>query len=707
MASIEAYPIGSNGGTLVTIIAPPLPAGGPSPRLRVFVIDVSGSMSSPAIVQVAGGAREETGRTILDVVCDAAIAAIATLGPNDGAAIVSFSNAAVERMPVSIMTPEGKESARLVLRGLRPGGSTHLWDGIEKGMNVVREALEANKPMARCAMVDVLTDGLPNVEPPNMAGFVPSLRDYFEMHHFLPMVNFLGFGNNIQEDVLDELARESGGHFSFIPSPDMVATNFVNSAAAFGAAFATTPTLYYGVGQGSPGTQVPGLSLGLIPYGARVSFLVNLPAGTPRSSLLLLTGLNTGTAADRVFATERNADEHIMGAVCVQQWRKRLVDGLRNMRRVGQMGDLSEALALVRGLSEGIRAVPKEPLGAPAAAALSCLLGDVEGQVAICLSRTEYYKGWGSAYLLSLARAHELQLCANFKDPGLQGYATPVFTALQTTAGGLFRTALAAAMSAARPSSVSAAGGGGGGHSAPPPQPPARAAAAAALFDPAGGCVHGAGRVERYGGTECRADELRPGMRVLLASPPGKYGIVTHIVRTRVAPETPCVALSCGQGTLVVTAWHPVNFQGEWCFPANALDDFVVSKETASEYPSATYMYSWAVVGEEGSPMDGEYYGSVVDGIPIITLGHGITENSTLGDGITGHNVLIHPYYGTRKVLQDLERLHAWCANNGIDYNEFAVGEGQWRWNRDETTGEVSIEPCQPLSGSLGWIPME
>ena len=463
MATLEVYPIGAGGLTLCTIASPPLPAEGASPRLRVFVIDVSGSMSSPAIVQVAGGAREETGRTILDVVCDAAIAAIATLGPEDGAAIVSFSDAAAVRLAETTMTPEGKERARQVLRSLRPGGSTHLWDGLEKGMDLVRGALAAGSRMARCASVDILTDGLPNVEPPNMAGFVASLRDYFEMHRFRPLVNCLGFGSNIQQEVLDELAREGGGHFSFIPSPDMVATNFVNSAAAFGAAFAATPTLHYGVGPGSPGTPVPGLSLGLLPYGSRVSFLVDLPPGTPRSSLALLTG--EGTATGRVCAAERNPDEHTAGAACVAQWRARLVDGLRNMKRCGQLGDLAGALALVRGLSEGIRAEPREPLGAPAAAALTCLLGDVEGQVAISLSRTEYFSAWGSAYLLSLARAHELQLCANFKDPGLQGYATPVFRALQATAGGVFRTALAAATaeSAGRATGGSTPGGGGGG----------------------------------------------------------------------------------------------------------------------------------------------------------------------------------------------------------------------------------------------------
>jgi hypothetical protein len=78
------------------------------------------------------------------------------------------------------------------------------------------------------------------------------------------------------------------------------------------------------------------------------------------------------------------------------------------MKRLGQLGDLARALALVRGLNESMRSMPSEPLGAPAAAALACLLAEVEGQVAIALSCGEYIGAWGSAYLLSLARAHKL-----------------------------------------------------------------------------------------------------------------------------------------------------------------------------------------------------------------------------------------------------------------------------------------------------------
>lgn len=50
------------------------------------------------------------------------------------------------------------------------------------------------------------------------------------------------------------------------------------------------------------------------------------------------------------------------------------------------------------------------------------LLQDITGQVreAIIKEPTNYFQKWGRHYLPSLARAHLLQQCNNFKDPGIQ-----------------------------------------------------------------------------------------------------------------------------------------------------------------------------------------------------------------------------------------------------------------------------------------------
>jgi hypothetical protein len=50
---------------------------------------------------------------------------------------------------------------------------------------------------------------------------------------------------------------------------------------------------------------------------------------------------------------------------------------------------------------------------------LSDIAKDLDGQITEATSRSDWYKKWGRHYLPSLAIAHSLQQCHNFKDPGV------------------------------------------------------------------------------------------------------------------------------------------------------------------------------------------------------------------------------------------------------------------------------------------------
>lgn len=54
-----------------------------------------------------------------------------------------------------------------------------------------------------------------------------------------------------------------------------------------------------------------------------------------------------------------------------------------------------------------------------------------EGQVMKVFEKQEWYDKWGKHYIPSLLRAHYLQVCTNFKDPGLQAYGGKLFQDLQ------------------------------------------------------------------------------------------------------------------------------------------------------------------------------------------------------------------------------------------------------------------------------------
>merc|ERR1711971_916685 len=48
------------------------------------------------------------------------------------------------------------------------------------------------------------------------------------------------------------------------------------------------------------------------------------------------------------------------------------------------------------------------------------------------------FNRWGKHYLRALMRAHQLQMCTNFKDPGLQVYGGPRFKDLRSEGDQVF-----------------------------------------------------------------------------------------------------------------------------------------------------------------------------------------------------------------------------------------------------------------------------
>jgi hypothetical protein len=141
-------------------------------------------------------------------------------------------------------------------------------------------------------------------------------------------------------------------------------------------------------------------------------------------------------------------------------------------------------------------------------------------------------------------------------------------------------------------------------------------------------------------------DSLRIGSQVILFHPKGALGIITHIARTLVQARTEMVEFHPG---LLLTAWHPVfGICGEcWEFPAKCSSSALFKSSGPASNYSSRYVYSLCAVNllKPAEPA----YGIIAGNIPVITLGH---EQSI--------PVLIHPYYGTSKVLDDLVRVECW-----------------------------------------------
>ena len=99
--------------------------------------------------------------------------------------------------------------------------------------------------------------------------------------------------------------------------------------------------------------------------------------------------------------------------------------------------------------------------------------------------------------------------------------------------------------------------------------------------------------------------------------------------------KTPCeTATLVKYGMLMATPWHPVMVHGRWTFP-NDLGE-------AAEYPCAA-VFSFLL--EPG------FQDMYIEDVPCITLAHGIEDDE----------VATHPFYGTEKVIEAMQKHHGFA----------------------------------------------
>mmetsp|Transcript_26881 Transcript_26881/g.84236 ORF Transcript_26881/g.84236 Transcript_26881/m.84236 type:complete len:801 (-) Transcript_26881:31-2433(-) len=734
-----------------------LRAGGPEARAGrvpsdvIAVLDVSGSMNSPAEVKNAKGEQEGHGLSVMDIVKHATRTITQSLGAEDRLALVAFDTEARVAQALTPMNDAGKGAAASALARLFPGGGTNIWGGLLAALNLAQERADASRPLH----ILLLTDGMPTASPPR--GEVAQFARHLEISgqgcdvRTLPRkaftVNTFGFGYSLNSDMLNGLARVGNGSYAFIPDAGMVGTVFVHALAACLSAvpFEADAKLRVRLDMLRP---VPGLKLEapLITPGTEV-----VPDGHDLELALPLTGLRYGQPRDVQFRLELPADvdENVLGGVTIEaaldggfsvlpvaeavpaddaaeagednnssggivaavstamlgltglggraaaqgrtaavgvdlsvelnlgdvrdgadgvhvgngsgaapigagdalETRGRLVfanivgdiigaargpNGMRLDSNVIQNQQLSAAalVAQLRGLLDQATS-----LGAMnAAARLEAILADVDGQVSEACSKEEYMRRWGLHFLPSLVRAHELQTCNNFKDPGVQAYGGDLFRALRDAADDAFNE-----LPPPTPTRPAARRGRmTGGRMMPVPT----MTSMRVYNSRSNGCFHGKSVVTQLlpsgKRVEKRLDEVRMGDRLLTGA--GTFVPVRCVVKTVSNDGTFDLVTLPGSG-LCLTPWHPVflpngeaaaaspageekepQLPGRWVYPM-ALQD--------SEPTPCAAVFSILFERSHAEPWTGQAV--VVDGVAGAALGHGLDDDE----------VIAHPFFGS------------------------------------------------------------
>lgn len=177
------------------------PEGDRAPINVAIVLDRSGSMQGEKIEK----ARE------------AAINALALLKPTDIVSIIAYDTDVSVLVPATKLTD--REQVAGVIRGIQANGNTALFGGVSKGAAEVRKFLDDQ----HVNRIILLSDGLANVGP-SSPGELGELGTSLKKENI--SVSTLGLGSGYNEDLMVNLAGQSGGNHQFIENASELASIF-------------------------------------------------------------------------------------------------------------------------------------------------------------------------------------------------------------------------------------------------------------------------------------------------------------------------------------------------------------------------------------------------------------------------------------------------------------------------------------------------
>eukprot|EP00040_Diaphanoeca_grandis_P024502 m.134714 g.134714 ORF g.134714 m.134714 type:complete len:673 (-) comp29755_c0_seq1:365-2383(-) len=455
----------------------------------VCVIDTSGSMNSIGSIQGTGTDTDNSENpqlSLLAITKHAVKTIIEVLGPNDTVALVEFNTNASEQLAPTPMNSAGKKIAVQKVNALRAQGTTNLWGGLQLGLNLSNQAATGRGPHRHKAVL-LLTDGEPDRGSAPDSGYslgVRKIRGHTVVHTF-------GFGYRVQSDLLREIAVEGQGMYSFIPDASFVGTAFVNNLSNMKVTVATDVRVLIETPKGTSVASVPGFPDAQVTATGATVLLGTMQLGQSRDLILRVncneksfkcdhpndlappTSRSNQTADDQertISATVEyihftaNTKATVSASGRIPTSLPLVADVLAEVARLSfcaalsapiqhAMQTMEEVNTAVKSFIDNTTALQVE-LGKPHPLIVG-VMADAQGQVLEALSRAEWYRKWGRHYLPSLALAHELQQCTNFKDPGLQCYGGVMFEQARDVADDVFLT-LSPPTPDTKPSGVSA-----------------------------------------------------------------------------------------------------------------------------------------------------------------------------------------------------------------------------------------------------------
>jgi Mg-chelatase subunit ChlD len=618
----------------------------------INVVDVSGSMQLPAMSDSKEGDFEYSR---LDLVKYSLQNIVENCDDEDYFALVTFSNNAEEVMGITRMTKDGKELAIKKIYEQETKGATNLWAGMLAGLELAKKRIcqENNVSMI------VLTDGEANENPPR--GVYATLETYLEKNQISCSINILGFGYDIDSNLLYDIALKLGnGTFCFIPDCTMIGTNVTSLIAKNKTCYAKEAKLVLTLDgaqwKSSSDNYIDSLNLdtslyekkgltkkdsmqtlifGPIEYGQRFNLMLRLKDVKHNACVKVELYYNLcnvlKTEIKEFFVNNINdRDEDVINESLERKHFVRCIFDLIKIRQNTEQENKKQK-AIEKLVKELLKINKNEKYSRE-----FDIKHDKEGQVAKAVSTPEWFKKWGLSHCLYLISSHLRRFNANFKDPSIQNYGGNIFEQNRTDCENIFCT-----LQPPKPSIQTNNDNNNYNY-----QSNNRMAQVCCNYD--AGCFTGDSEIVMKSGCIKKVNELMPGDE--LQSWNGKTAKIKCILKTRCLKPIKIVKLN----GLKITPYHPVWIENKWQFP--------ISLEKSSTI-SCDFVYNLVV---------DEQHVVIINGINCVTLGHGYNHNE----------IIYHPYFGTNLVIDDLKEMRGW--------KEGLIRIDNILTTRDENTGLIN-----------------
>jgi hypothetical protein len=583
----------------------------------IATVDVSGSMGINAEIPKTDGKNESSNLQILDITKHGIKTCLEVLSDNDRFALVTYSNKANTILPLTFMNEEGKTKAILAIENMNASGGTNIWDGIFKSLELVKNRSDKS----RLPCISLLTDGESNYKPPR--GEVAMFQRYIDANPEINncIFNTYGFGYNLDSKLLFNLSNELNGMYSFIPDAGMVGTIFINSISNMLTTIGNSCQISIEINNDIKINEIFGfdknynktswgmiIDVGSLQIGQNKTFIINFIDENNDIEKNIDINLNL----KYVFNKEINDKNSVkfssdLNDEFIQEFCRLKVCHFLIPICLGEIKLQYKVLynELVNQLKD-----------------IGChkdLLTDVTGQINMGLLDNNHYIKWGKHFIPSLLKAHLLQQCLNFKDPGVQKYGGKLFNSIRDKADEAF-------------------------NKLPPPKPKYKSA-----YEPVvsmvtynnqyGGCFDGLGKVLLPDNKLIKVKHLKKGDKVLSLF--NKVAEVVCIVRTKIFNSINLVDFH----GVKLTPWHPIFVNDKWQFPIK----LNISKEYDFKFENNEDKYIYNAVLDNGHAL-------IINGVKCVTLAHNFIDN----------DVIKHPYFGTNLIIDDLKRKYLNQWNDGL-----------------------------------------